>query len=438
MEFLLKEIKSLPDSWPKKSGLFLGWTLLVFAGCLAFKEIRDWRVFAFFLTVALLATLVWLSQRKLSKCPENKFGFVVAISVEDQETNKKFERDFCQRLETLLRSGRVSDSIWVYFVPQYHLPKEINEEGARKLRLDTKSGFVLYGQVRTREEDSKKHYIDLHGLVGHAPTDQNNSNLLAKEFTELLPRRIIAPCDNELPAFELSSTFTTMVAKYIAGIGAFLSGAFDYASDMYADAETIAKQLANDHAIAKTILERIPIRNTEIAVYKATRIYNLWRESRKAEDLKRMGEILATAPLEGQSHPVLKTLAAIYWVSSNNGDFESIEKEILGMNQKDPVIQMNLAFFDVRRGDFKSASRHYCAAINLEVTLETASEVIDFLEWYKEENQAIANNFNFALGYICRFILNDKILAKEYFDIFLERLPDKNVDERPLIQKWMN
>ena len=383
-----------------------------------------------------LATALWLRARAIPKCPDGRLGFLIAISVEDEATQRIFQRDFIGNLEGLLRSGELANRVWVGVLPQRHLPVALRQNEAIAWRKSTRSSFVLYGQVRTRKEGVLKHYIDLSGVVGHAKTADHNKNKLSGEFSELLPRRIIAEEGSELPTFELSSTLSSLVAKYIAGIAAYLSGLLDAAEQLYNDAESLANA-AGSHEIAQKVLERIPTRRSELVITRARALYEIWVETRANEPLVAMDAELNTAPEVAHDLPEWKTLKAIGLVASSGDDLSPIEMLVEKLPDNDPVTHMNKAFFDVVRGDFRSAARRYRRASDQGVTMSTIEEVMSFLDWYKVYRPSTSCEMNFALGFIALHLLNDKVLAKPSFDEF-DRLRDGRYDtEADLVNKWM-
>lgn len=430
-------IKAVHSEWPRPIGLALGFATIITLASLATSLIP--KIWALVLAAAAIAALIfcWLYQRQLKRCPRDKFGFVIAFSVDDRETERVFERDFVRNLTGLLESGVTGERIWVYQIPPFLLPHPLNDAQAVALRKQLRANFVLHGQVRTRFEGARKHYIDLSGVVGHAETTKDNKDRLAKEFAELLPRRLVASEGEELPAFELTSSVSSVVAKYIAGIGAFLSGFVDYSDAMYRDALALATPLSAQHDVAKKILARIPTRKSEVAIARATERYNEWKGSRSPAALQAMGEFLDEAPEIAHEIPQWKVLKAISLVSSAGDDLSKVESLVLKMPENDPVTHVNRAFFDVVRGDLKSATRRYRKSGDLNITMDSIEEVMSFLEWFLSYRPSCACQVNFALGYISYYLLRDFDLAADFFSKFNEQSLERFSDERALIPKWL-
>lgn len=431
-------IKETRDNWPQALGLSLAWIFSIALAALLILPLTSKGVALVAGTLCgLVLTCLWISARRLKRCPEGKFGFVIAISVESGDTYPLFERDFLQNLETLLGAGALAENMWVYVVPQFHLLRPLTPQRAIFIREQTRSAFVLHGQLRTRQEGIKRHYLDLSGVVGHSETSDDNKKRLTKEFTELLPKRSIASEGAELPAFELTSSLSSAVAKYIAGIAAYLSGASEYAVALYSHALTLAKPKAEEHEVASKIAERIPIRLSEVAITRAAVVYQSWRETRSPLALKELVTVLSSAPGAAHNFPQWKALTAISTVASAGDDFDQIEALINKLPLNDPAAQMNLAFCDVVRGDLRGATRHYRRAHDLRVELETIEEVMSFFEWFQDFRPQFEAEVNFALGYISYYLLDDMRLAEEFFERFRAARGAKYQDEDKLVDKWL-
>lgn len=430
-------LKAIQASWPRWSGLALGWALAIVVATAVVPLGGAPIGSALGAFVGLVITACWTLARRTKQCPGGKFGFVIAIAVDDSKTQRLFERDFCRNLEDLLRSGSLAESVWVYQIPNYRLQACPTPAEAMAIRLRTNSAFVLFGEVRTREGEPTQHYVDLHGLVGHAPTHESNKSKLAQEFTELLPRRLVTPAGAELPAFELTSSLSSIAAMYIAGIAAFLSGAPDQAEKMYNDAELLARPSAPRFPAAQAVLDRLPIRRTEIVVARASAHYRAWRESRSELELERMNAVLAVAPPVASSVPEWKTLQAIGMVAKFGDNFRQIEADLVGDDPNDPVTQVNLAFFDIADGDFRAAARHYRRAAELNLSLDTVDEIMCFIDWFRDFRPQFRTEMTFALGFICYCLLEDFALATEYFDEFNGSRGDRYEDSAARIPKWL-
>lgn len=435
----VSDVVELTKIWPRPIALLVGLVLSVVLFLFLLQHFPWSTSLAISVIVALVFATCWVLSRRLQKKPPNKFGFLIAISVDNESTQEIFDRDFASNLKKLLASGSLSDSLWVYQIPKFHLPSEPTEEEAKLFLKNTDSNYILYGQVRTRGEPGNvKHYLDLSGMVLHAQAGEKNQQKLINEFSELLPRRIVAPNEVVLPEFELHSAVSSAVAKYIAGVAIFLSGNHDYAESMYSDAASLAHRLSAEHKVAAKICERIPLRKTEIIIAKATAMYNEWKSCKDDSILREMGVLLTKTPEEGRSYYVWKTLQSIHLIVSQHGSVDHVESLLESENLDDPIVQVNLAFFDLLRGNLKAATRHYRNALDLGVTYDTVEEIFDFMDWYMVFNPEKEIEMHFAVGFVSHLILQDKQLASDAFDLFNQKRNGKYEREALLIKKWIN
>jgi hypothetical protein len=428
--------RSIKESWPKWSGLLLGLFGLALLGSLLATFLSKSTTSLIVVGGVLALLLAWYNARRLRLCPLNKYGFVIAIHVEDVETQKIFEADFSRPLVAQLRTGALAEAVWVYVLPQFHMKGQLSVDEAIALRVKTRSGFVLFGQVRTRVGGEKTHHVDLHGAVGHAPTDDSNKARLTKEFSELLPRKLQAAAGQELPVFELTSAVSSLAVKYIAGIAAFLSGDRRAASALYSDCKGLALELRG-HKTPELILERLDFRESEVAISDALVLYREWRRTHSSEHLERIGDLLDGCPSQAQDQWQWRGLQAIRLVAQNAGNLEFIENLMKKMNPKDAATQMNFAFLDLLRSNFKAATRHYRNAVELHVTMEVVEEVMEFLDWYGEDYPQYEAQVQFGLGYISYLILEDSALAKKYFGVFDATRGASFENESRLAKSWI-
>lgn len=429
---------AIRESWPRPFSLFLVWcgaTLVAIAAASAFPL---WTSVIASLLIGGAGTVVWINARRLRRCPSGSVGFVVAISVDSDDVYPSFQRDFVHNLRNLLSQGELKSGVWFYEVPQFLLEGPVDAEKAAHVRQKTEATFVLYGQVRTRQENETKHYLDLHGLVGHAETTESNKTRLTSEFTELLPRRLIASSKASLPAFEMTSSISSVVAKYIAGIAAFVSGLNGPARALYSDAKVAAIKLSARHQAARKIVERLPLRFGEISLTEASRLHAQWRESRNDQLLVEMEVHLDSCAESVQEFPAWKTLKAISMVAASKGDLSKIERMLGGISKEDPITQMNLAFIDVAKGNLRSAARHYRNAAQANVAIDVVDEVMCFLDWYKDFRPNALCNVAFAHGFISYCILKDKKLAATYFQEFVAQSGGENRQQIELIPRWLD
>lgn len=179
---------------------------------------------------------LWLYSRRLPRTASDRVGVLVSIHCDDESHAKRIREDLVATLRRLMRSGTVGSTIQFIDVPPFHAEKVHDEEDARRLRERTRAHFLLWGRVRVRDLNKKAHhFIELDGIVAHKQVSDEVCKKLSAEFTELLPRRVSFSTENDLLAFTFTSEWTELVAKYIIGIAAEVSGDLSYAETLFLD-----------------------------------------------------------------------------------------------------------------------------------------------------------------------------------------------------------
>lgn len=134
-------------------------------------------------------------------------------------------------------------------------------DSANEMRVRCKAHFMIYGRVRRRVINEKEnHIVELEGAVAHQPISDQVSDKLAAEFTELLPRNVHIPTENDLFFFQFTSEWAEIVARYIIGVAASCSGDIKYAEVLYLDVLSRLQNKDNDFPIYRKLKERVPHR----------------------------------------------------------------------------------------------------------------------------------------------------------------------------------
>ena len=169
--------------------------------------------------------VAWQWSKRPPKTKKNHLGFVVSIRCEDDKESRRVREDFVIPLRKLLRSSKRGQTFHFIEFPQ-HLSRQIHDLGdAEKLKTKTRAHFMLYGRVRERVLDGKDyHIIELEGVVSHKRVPEATQQILAREFSELFPRKVNISKENDLLSFQFTSEWVGVVSKYIIGIAAAISG----------------------------------------------------------------------------------------------------------------------------------------------------------------------------------------------------------------------
>ena len=383
-----------------------------------------------------IVVLIWWLSARAPKTPEGKIGFLVSVIAADDAESQRLKEDFLVPLQRLIKSGNAGKAIHFMSLPNHLAERIIDQEDAQKARIESKAHFVLYGDVKLRPIGGKEHHvIELNGIVAHREVPNEVSKQLAKEFSELMPGRINIPTDNDLLAFRFTSEWAELVAKYIIGIAAGLSGDLAYAKELYLDAQERLNSKDKTFPVYQKLSIRLPNRISEIYEAHARIELEAWTEDHDASHIAAMSDNLAKA--NGPSTPSLITTKAISAFMSKKAADEAITLLKLIQNQNDALWHYNMAFLYGYKGNLKVASRHYKQASLWPIEPASLAQIEDFMCWALDEEPEKFQLY-FCLGLFNWKAKGDASQARLDFENFL--VAGKASDfakERQLVAEWL-
>ena len=282
------------------------------------------------------------------------------------------------------------------------------------------------------------HIIDLDGIVAHKPIAKEISNLIAKEFGELFPRRLHIPTENDLLSFNFTSDWTECVAKYIIGLASACSSDINYAEQLYKDVENKLEGIKTDFPVFAKLKERLPIRFSEIYIARSTHYLNSWRNNNDREALSNFyHNIDKISDKLAESYDVLLLRSIESFL--NGRRIEDAIGYIKKCNRfDDPVWHFNLAFLRAYEGNLKKSIRQYRICANYDVAPKTLSEVEDFMVWILEE-EPDKYQYYYCLGFFNWKIKGDLQQSVHDFEEFLKHKKDGEFDqEKTLALNWVS
>lgn len=434
-------VRFLEKHWYEKSGLVaaLIFTTIVEGTLLSKGGASGKETFLVFVVSWIaIVTAWWFTALRIPKTPKDMVGFLVSIECPDDKESEKLREDFVVPLRQLIKSGKVGGDFHFIQLPQHQARKIKEHDDAKALAAKTGAHFIFYGRVRLREIEGKEHHIiDLEGAVSHKPIPIAVSEILAREFSELLPRKVRMPTDNDYLTLEFTSEWAEKVAKYIIGIAASCSGDFDYAETLFLD---VQKRLDGKHKgfpIYAKLEERIPIRLSELNEVRAKGALLKWNESCDDADIDELGSYLEKIDESRRNEPIVLTLSAIHAFLKNRdikaakAFLRKLKKELGG------VFNYDMAFLCGYERDLAGAIRHYRKAIGYDVEPDIITQVEDFICLFLEQEPDKYQLFH-CLGFFYWKVKGDLILAETAFNNFLNT-GDKNefIKERELAAKWL-
>jgi len=430
----------LERSWYEKKGL-------VSAMVLAAGGIAGILLGHLGLSVTLLILLVveiaiyvaWRISIQPPKTPDKKLGFLISIHCSDDAERQMLNEDFIQPLRGLLRTGTTGQTFHVMVMPP-HIASTIDDiDSAQALRIKCGAHFMIYGRVRLREINKQQtHVLDLEGIVTHSTDSENMAATLASEFTELMPRRLHVSKENDLLAFQFTSEWADIVARYVIGIASEISGDLDYAEKLFLDAKERLHGRDTQFPVYKKLKERLPLRLSEISEARARYAFRKWVDTKDAVHLEQTRDYLnRLLPIHYDSHESINLRAIIAFVIDDDVVTAiNLLKKIKA--QDDALWQLNMAFLLGYQGNLKNAIRHYRLAIGSDIDPDIISQVEDFIVWVIHARPN-ASHLYYCLGFFNWKIKGDLEQAKKDFSRFIsDRAPNKMQKESELASSWIS
>lgn len=368
---------------------------------------------------AIAVEAIWRITRRLPRTRRGKLGFVICIACDDEAHGRQVRADLIFNLHRLLKVGHTGPSFQVIEIPQFRAEKVVHLDDAQRIRIETRAHFVLYGRVRRRSHGGKEHhFVELDGIVSHTPISQEASNSLGREFSELLPRKLLIPGASELFAFEFTSDWTEVVARYVIGVAAQLSGDYDYAEKLYSDSRNRLDALRVLPISAK-LRERIPTRLAEMQEGRAIAAYEAWATTHSEDAVEKLHMYLA--PIEAGTYrsPATLNLLAICAFLRNRDVDRSLHwlEQIVAQN-RDGTWHLNVAFLYAYKGNLRRAVRHYRSAGRLRIEPEVIGKIEDFVCHIAQIEPSKCQLY-FCLGFFNWHIKGDTVQAAKDFGAFV-------------------
>lgn len=427
--------------WFEKTGLVIALvlTMVVVATLLTTGQAVWWVTILVLIIFALLVSLTWWISRRAPRTPRNKVGFLVGIACDGDEEGKKLREDFLIPLRQLIKSGKTGSAFHFMELPQHLAKTIIEQDDAQSVRLRSRAHFILYGRIRLRTIEGKEHHvIDLEGMVAHKPIPDHVSQSIAREFSELLPRKVRISTENDLLTFQFTSEWAAAVAKYIIGIAAACSGDLAYAEILYTDALGQLKDKDPAFPIFQKLTERLPTRISELYEAKALSAHQAWVADHDPSHIEELGTYLLNVD-ESRKDTVQSVLniRAIHAFLKDR-DVDSAIMYLKAIKDKNNGLwHYNMAFLNGYTGDLKSAIRHYRQATMHFVPADVIAQVESFMCWVLQQ-EPDKYQISYCLGFFNWKIKGDKIQARNDFTDFINTSDKEQFSrEIELAQQWL-
>lgn len=437
------DIKALFDLaeqyWPKPIGLVFSVIMAVFVSITLFSGIVENATIVLVSIIAVFAVIaIWFYSNCIKKTKKGKVGFVVSILCSNEKEDQLIREDFIATLRKLLKDSTVGNTFDFIEIPT-HISKTIKDnDDAIALRAKLKAHFVVYGRIRLRTLDEKEyHILDLNGIVAHKPLPQEVCVQLSTEFSELFPKHLKIPIENDLLSFQFTSDWIDCIAKYIIGLAAFCSLDLDYAEYLYLDVKKKLESIKTDFPIFEKLKQRLPIRFSEIFITRSNIYFKTWLKSKSIENLEKFCYNLnKISDTFSKDYDVLLLRGIEAFLNGRN-----IQKALEYTKQckhfDDPIWHFNLAFLFAYENNLKKSIYEYRIGAKYELLPETISQIEDFIVWILED-EPNKYQYYYCLGFFNWKIKGDLKRALYDFKIFLNSAKQGEFEkEKDLANKWV-
>lgn len=391
------------------------------------------------LAAAVSLTLVywWATTQRPPRCKKGKIGFAVAITCEDEATQKTVRADFVQDLRRQVEASSSGDKFVFVVIPHHLAEKADSRDKQRKLFARTRCHFFLAGQVRHRQiGEKKKYFVTLQGTVRHRTLSAPAQEGLQKEFNEVIPGRVDFEENVSLLGFEITSLWAHVSAKYIIALAMALSGFLSEADHLFAEVEGTLPKLRGALPAFKKIRKSVPEIRAAMRVSSARRCYERWRDTdHDPARLDEMAEWLDGAKVLENTRVVLNYRAILAFL---RGRHCSTARELLNQfppQLRDALWHFNQGFLYAYEGKLEKADKHYLVGSRLPLPPETAAELELFMAWVAAEEPDRFELY-YVLGQLNQTLKGDSQSALRDFQSFLKLVPpDKHLRAQQRVRK---
>jgi len=392
-----------------------------------------------YLVILAITYIVWWHTNRLPKTRKDKVGFLISISTGNESEHKKIMEDFILTLHELLKGGASGHSFQIIKVPEHIAEKIVDLDDAQELRVRCRAHFLIYGRVRLRSIGGRQeHILNLEGIVAHKPLPKAVSDGIAKEFAELLPRRMRIAAENDVFSFGFTSEWINCVSRYIIGTAAAFSGDLDYAEKLQNDVNLLLDGQDKAFPIFAKLKQRVPLRLAEINQTRANIAYNRWVRTRNPAEIAEMGRHLGRIPSpHADAYGVLLLRSIFLFVQSRDvRGAMAVLKKCKGISEG--AWLYNLGFLHAYIGDLKRAIQRYRNAMTLSLEPSVIAQIEEFICWLIEEEPQ-KYQLHYCLGFINWKVKGDEAQAKKDFETFLSLGNDQEfIEERKLARNWIS
>ncbi len=359
-------------------------------------------------------------REKIPKNKKEKIGIVIALKTENDKEKIRLENDLVSQIHGYLSTSGLADLFYIIQFPQSVSKKIIDHKIGLKYLVLAKAHFMIYGDLFERNVENVASYLfRLHGMVRHIPIIKDTQNVLANDFSMLLPSKITFPESKEVLGFEITQQWLGYVIKYIVGFAALVSNDLDLAHNLFTELRKevdLIKEVSRIPVIGQLrslVLVRL-VQTLEILLMRNYHFYSVKNDKKFIFATKPLLDSLKElSPSNYQAH----LLRAMY--SFMKGDVESAIHEFDNIKEGDPTWRYSLGFLFAYQGKIDLALNQYQKTFYSASQPNVVNDVDIFISRVISENPTLMQLYFFR-GLVNYKAKPDYELAKEDFEAFLE------------------
>lgn len=421
-------LEKILGNWPDGSALL--WSVLLYLTIVKFTIPEGLLISTHAMLIIgpiLVIVGTWVWSRRIPKTPKNKLGFGIAIEFETADVRKKVESDFVDELRSLIGLGETGK--WFELLQfKQHIARTLgDEDSARTLRDTARLSFLIFGTAKIRRVNAVENVsIKLRGFVSHAPIPGHVQAQLQDEFSELfLPGRVLIPEENDLLAFEFTSQWASVVAKYIVGIALLVSNQFDSAETIFLDLQQLLARSKNQAQSVVKIQSRLPRRLAEVHLSRALSAYHIWKDDKtNFLHIQNAAEQINGIDDKNLVTPDLLFLRSLchFLLNQDTNSARNELKKIKG--SRNSVWYYNMGFLYAYDGSMKKATHMYRQGAMHEMPGELIAELEHFMCWVLE-NDPSKYQIHYCIGLLNQNLKGDNLRAAKDYEMFLKNCDGK-------------
>ncbi|MCJ7457629.1 MAG: hypothetical protein MUP17_01390 [candidate division Zixibacteria bacterium] len=379
-------------------------------------NLYEWIVVSIVIAVSVL---LWEIIRRFPKNTRNKIGVLVAVTTESKREYLRLRSDLILRINEAVKTKAKENIFNIIEIPEHYATKIQDYPSALQSLKRAKAHFIIYGSCKQRLEKGNPHYyLSLDAVVIHKPIPPIVHDKFSQEFAELFPRRVLIPLENEISGFEITKDWIGLVARYIIGVAAFLSGEFPFSFELSKELHAQLKGVQTDILQIKKIKARVPLLISESCLAIANKHYFLYE---RTEDKK---ELLAIKPLLDFLRKIdpnnykAHLLRGIYLFLVER-DVDGAKEEMKRCKSvNDCAWRYSEAFLYAYERDLNKAESSYKKAFKYPIVPASLFQIEEFINDVLEIEPEKCQLW-YCIGMINWFVKTDTIAGRDAFERFL-------------------